>query len=77
MSQELKHVKVAVLCTNSNGSPEFHTCTPAVTQEQLADGEHYALAKENAADNGYDGPMIAFDANDEAARQLGDVLAWF
>ncbi|KVP16902.1 hypothetical protein [Burkholderia ubonensis] len=77
MSQELKHVKVAVLCTNSNGEPEFHTCTPEVTQAQVDDGEHYELAKENAAENGYEGPMIAFNANDVAARQLGEVLAWF
>lgn len=76
MSDALKHVKVVVLCTNSEGAPEFHTCTPEVTQEQYDNGEHYDLAKENAEDNGYEGPMIAFDANDAAARQMGDILAW-
>lgn len=71
-----KHVKVVVLCINSNGAPEFHTCTPEVTPEQYQNGDHYDLAKENAAHNGYDEPMIAFDEKDAAARQLGEVLAW-
>lgn len=72
----MQYPKVFVLCINSEGAPEFHTCTPAVTQEQMAQGEHYALAKENAADNGYEEPMIAFDENDTAAKQLGDMLIW-
>lgn len=76
MSQNTSHVKVIVLCINANGVPEFHTCTPEVTPEQVANGEHYDLAKENAANNGYEEPMIAFDTKDQAARQLGEVLAW-
>lgn len=72
----MQYPKVIVLCINSEGAPEFHTCTPAVTQEQLEQGLHYELAKENAADNGYEEPMMAFDENDPAARQLGDVLTW-
>ena len=71
-----KHVKVVVLCINSAGEPEFHTCTPEVTPEQYDNGEHYAMAKENAADNGFEEPMVAFDEKDGAARQLGEVLAW-
>jgi hypothetical protein len=74
---ESTFVKVAVLCHNSNGVPEFHTCTPEVTQEQIDNGEHYDLAKENAANNGYEEPMLAFDAKDVAGRQLAEVLAWF
>lgn len=76
MPQATQHVKVIVLCTNSNGAPEFHTCTPEVTPQQVDEGEHYELAKQNAADNGYEGPMLAFDTKDPAARQLGDLLAW-
>lgn len=68
--------KVVVLCHNSEGAPEFHTCAPRVTRQEYDAGVHYALAKENAADNGYAEPMIAFDASDSAAHQLGDVLAW-
>jgi hypothetical protein len=61
---------------NSEGAPEFHTCSPEVTQDQLDAGRHYYLAKENAADNGYSEPMIAFDATDPAARQMGDIMVW-
>lgn len=72
----MQYPKVIVLCINSEGAPEFHTCTPAVTQEQMEQGRHYELAKENAADNGYEEPMMAFDENDPAAKQLGDMLIW-
>lgn len=60
---------VAVLCLNSEGSPEFHICTLEITHQQLANGDHYDLAKADAADQGYTQPMIAFDENDEAAAQ--------
>lgn len=76
MTDKVTYPKVVVLCTNSEGSPEFYTCTPEVTAEQLETGDHYDLAKESAEDNGYEGPMIAFDANDEAAKQLGGLIAW-
>lgn len=71
-----KRVKVIVLCRNSAGESEFHSCTPEVTQEQYDNGDHYDLAKENAADNGFEEPMVAFDQNDGAARQLGELVAW-
>lgn len=70
------HPKVIVLCTNANGAPEFHSCTPAVTQEQYDNGDHYDLAKENAEDNGYQEPMIAFDTSDQAAKQLQELADW-
>lgn len=70
------HVKVIVLCQNSEGAPEFHSCDPAVTEEQRAAGEHYDLAKENAGFNGYSEPMIAFDATDPAAKQLAMLTTW-
>lgn len=76
MPQDVTYPKVVVLCINSNGVPEFHTCTPEVTREQMENGNHYDLAKENAESNGYEQPMIAFDATDVAGRQLGEVLAW-
>lgn len=73
---EIRSVKVIVLCTNSEGALEFHTCAPECTEEQISSGGHYDMAKENAAFNGFGEPMIAFDANDPAARQLGETLAW-
>jgi len=74
--QDKVYPKCIVLCTNSNGAPEFHTCCPEVTQEQYDNGEHYELAKQNAEFNGYERPMIAFDAKDPAAKQLGAMLTW-
>lgn len=76
MPTDVIYPKVVVLCTNSNGEPEFHTHTPVVTHQQMINGDHYDLAKENALHNGYEGPMIAFDKTDLAATQIGEVLAW-
>lgn len=72
----LRSVKVVVLCANSNGSPEFWTCAPECTGEQITNGDHYELAKQEAAANGYEEPMIAFDSSDPAAHQFGDILTW-
>lgn len=76
MNERYENINVVVLCTNSNGVPEFHTCAPAVTEEQYNNGDHYVLAKANAYDNGYEEPMIAFDAKDVAGRQLSDISFW-
>lgn len=76
VEETLRYPRVLVLCSNSNGVPEFHSCIPKVTQHEYDNGEHYELAKANAEFNGFGGPMIAFDASDEAATQLGDLLTW-
>jgi len=68
--------KVVVLCINSEGASEFHTVSPGVTQQEMDDGLHYEKAKENAAYNGFEEPMMAFDSTDPAAKQLGEVLSW-
>jgi hypothetical protein len=69
-------VKVVVLCTNAEGAPEFHTCTPEVTPTQIKEGEHYERARENAEHNGYEGPFIAFDATDAAGEMMAEVAKW-
>lgn len=76
MSNPKKFVKVVVLCTNSNGSPEFHTCAIECSQEDVDNGSHYDRAKENASWNGFQEPMMAFDANDEAAKQFLSIYGW-
>lgn len=68
--------KVIVLCINSDGSPELHSCEVQVSSQQRDDGEHYELAKQNAGFNGYVKPMIAFDVSDEASRQLPGIAHW-
>ena len=75
MSEEKILVRVAVLCINSEGSPEFHTCAVEVTAEERKEGVHYDLAKENAIYNSFEEPMIAIDAGDPAAVQAHD-LSW-
>ena len=72
----MPYPKVIVLCTNSEGAPEFHSCAPAVTPEQHRQREHYVLAKENAEFNGLTEPMIAFDADDPAAKQLESLASY-
>lgn len=64
---------VTVVCTSASGEPTLYMATVQVTEEQYQDGDHYDLAKEIAAENGYEAPMIAFDTRDEAAKQLAQV----
>ena len=73
---DVVHIRVIVLCENSEGVPEFHSCSIDVTQAQYVQGEHYVLAKENAEHNGYSGLMCAFDEKDVASRQLFDLAKW-
>ncbi|MBP8694571.1 MAG: hypothetical protein KBH35_03080 [Bifidobacterium sp.] len=68
-------VKMVVLCRNSEGAPEFHTCAVTVTPAQRESGDHYAMAEDNALDNGYE-PQFSFEENDPAAKQLGEIHAW-
>ena len=68
-------VKMVVLCRNSEGAPEFHTCAVEVTPTQRASGDHYEMAEDNAVDNGYE-PQFAFEENDPAAKQMGEIHAW-
>lgn len=76
MSDKKTRLRVIVLCSNSNGEPEFHSCMPEVTESEKRDGVHYERAKENAQWSGFAPPMIAFDGTDPAAKQLGDLHLW-
>ncbi|GBG14858.1 uncharacterized protein NMK_2459 [Novimethylophilus kurashikiensis] len=76
VSANLIYPKVAVLCSNSNGEPELYTCSPAVTKESYDEGLHYSIAKSNAEDEGYEGPYLAFDDKDQAAKQLVSTADW-
>lgn len=73
MSTDTINPKVVVLCTNAEGSKEFHSCTPEVTHAEMLEGKHYELAIDNAVDQGFEKPMVAFDATDQAAKQLIDL----
>ncbi len=69
-------IKAVVLCSNSDGSPEFFTCEVQATNDEIENGEHLDAAKQMAAEQGFEGPMIAFDRGDAAWKQFGSVLAW-
>jgi len=64
------------LAINSQGEPEFFSCAPSVSHQEMIDGKHYDLAKECAADQGFEEPMIAFDKTDSAARGLAPMHSW-
>lgn len=49
--------------------------SPEVTHQEMVEGKHCDLANDNAEYNRFEGPMIAFDATDSAAKQLGKILA--
>lgn len=76
MSDALVAIKVVVLCTNSDGFPEFYPSTVQASPAQIAHGVHHGLAKDDARAQGYAEPMIGFDATDPASGQLGEMLAW-
>jgi len=40
----------------SHQAPEFYTCSPEVTHQEMVEGKHCDLAKENAEYNRYEGP---------------------
>ena len=69
-------MKIIVVGRNAQGEPEFHTCDVEAGQEAIDNGDHYDLAIENAEHNGYGGPFLAFDENDQAAKQLPELAEW-
>lgn len=69
--------KMIVLAVNAAGEPEFFRCQPEVSCGDLIDGSHYDAAKRLAAEAGFSKPMIAFDMNDAAAKQLPGAVSFF
>lgn len=67
--------KVVVLCFSRIG-PTFFTCEVRCTDEEVFQGDHYDKAKTQAEAQGYEEPMLAFDATDPAASQVDQVQAW-
>lgn len=69
-------IRMAVVATNAEGSPDFYLTFVQVTNHQYQHGRHYDMAIVRAEDEGYRAPMIAFDRNDAASRMLRHVLAF-
>lgn len=67
-------VRVFVLATTQEGTPEFFTAIVGTTAEEVAAKKHHGRAARKAANEGYKWPMTVFDENSTAARQL-EVMA--
>lgn len=58
-------MKMLVSCLDSNGISDMFACEVECTQDQFANGEHYDLACEQAEQNGYEQPFMAYDEHDQ------------
>jgi len=64
-----------VVAANGFDGPDLYFCKIECSQEQYDNGDHYERAKEAASDNGYEGPMVAFDQND-SPKALFNLFQW-
>lgn len=77
MSNALKQpVRIFVACLDSAWNPSIHTCTVEVTEEEELLGKHLELAKADAVANGFEGTMIALDAEAMPPSKLRDIADW-
>jgi hypothetical protein len=67
--------KVVVASFNASGEPDFYFCKIECTEQQYNNGEHYERAEKAASENGYEGPMVAFDQKDPP-KPLFDLFKW-
>lgn len=56
-------IKCVVACMSTEGA-DFYFCKVKCSEEEYDQGEHYEIAEEAAADDGYDRPMVTFDEHD-------------
>jgi hypothetical protein len=63
-------IRMAVLATNAEDSPDLYLTFVDATDLQYNEGQHYDMALARAEDEDYRSPMIAFDQNDSAADML-------
>ncbi len=63
----LATILVAVACRNASGSADMPVFSIEATEEQIALGEHYDLAESKAEDDGYEGPFVCFDSEEQPA----------
>jgi hypothetical protein len=64
------HIRMAVLATNAEGSPDLYLTFVKAIDLQYNEGQHYDMALARTEDEGYRAPMIAFGQNDAAAGML-------
>lgn len=68
-------IKCVIACHNANGEPDFYFCKVECSQSDYELGIHYDMAIEEAVDNGYELPFVAFDEN-EKPNWLFDHFVW-
>ena len=57
-------IKCVVACKNSEGAPDFYSCTVNCSKSQYDNGDHYDMAEGRAMDADYEGPMVVYDEKD-------------
>jgi len=68
-------VKVVVAATNANGEPDFYWCKVDCSDQEYNEGWHYAMARDAAEENGYEGEMVVFDEHDPP-KPLFNMFNW-
>lgn len=69
------HIVVAGL--NANGDPDLYfVILTSVSHGQIDFDEHYAFAREQAQDHGYEEPLVAFDAKVDCLGALEQLFTW-
>jgi len=63
-------IRCIIACTNSNGEPELAHTTVNCTEEEIENGEHYDVAKEQVEDQGYENPCWATDEDNSVTSHL-------
>lgn len=57
-------MRVIAACTNASGQPDFTFVNVDCTMQQLEGAFHYAMAREQLEDDGYEEPFVLFDEGD-------------
>ena len=68
-------IKCVVACRNAEGASDFYFCKVECSEAEYDVGDHYDVAEQSAEDEGYEGPMVAFDEND-GPEWLFDHFVW-
>jgi hypothetical protein len=72
----MKKLKCVVAATNSNGSPDFYPVIVECTEDDIEHGRHYDVAKDAAADAGYE-PYLVYDEEEMPLNErLMTLFGW-
>ena len=72
----IKKIRVTVACINANGEPDFYCCILKTSDEGIDNGYHYQVAKQHAADEDFENPMIAYDPTDTKHWDFITLFDW-